>query len=206
MRGSDDRLVRSRGENRSWVHRLLSMVPASGGVAYPVAVNDRVHRLALYGFRRLPVRVRRALVRLGAPSHTVGAIVVIVHDDDQQVLLVRQSYRNGWGLPGGLLKRHEETQAAAVREACEEIGVTIETVGDPVVVVEPKAHRVDVVFLGRLPSGAGEPRPTSAEITDVRWFPMGRLPAMQHETMQAFAALERAGKLPSPFVAGAANL
>jgi 8-oxo-dGTP pyrophosphatase MutT (NUDIX family) len=66
----------------------------------------RLHRAALQLYRRLPVKARRRVVRTIAPAYTVGSICVIERGDGA-VLLVRLSYRNSWGLPGGLLKRGE---------------------------------------------------------------------------------------------------
>ncbi len=51
-----------------------------------------LHRVVLRGFRRLPRRVRRLIVRFGTPNYTVGAIC-LVEDDDGRLLLVRQAYR-----------------------------------------------------------------------------------------------------------------
>ena len=78
----------------------------------------RLHRAALQLFRRLPVKARRRVVRTIAPAYTVGSICVIERADGA-VLLVRLSYRNSWGLPGGLLKRGETPEAAARREVKE---------------------------------------------------------------------------------------
>lgn len=155
-----------------------------------------LHRLALKVFGALPRRVRRVLVRLGSPKYTVGAIC-IVRRDDGAILLVRHSYYRLWGTPGGLAKRHERPEVAAVRETGEEVGLRVELVGEPVVVVEPLPHRVDIVFLAR-PSPGQDPtsaRPTSPEIERTEWFTLDHLPPLQVETITALRALERSGLL-----------
>lgn len=155
-----------------------------------------VHRVALRVFGALPRRVRRGLVRLGSPKYTVGAIC-IVQRDDGAVLLVGHSYNRRWGTPGGLAKRHERPEMACVRETREETGLRVELVGEPVVVVEPVPHRVDVVFLAR-PAPGEDPssaRPSSAEIERCEWFPLDELPQLQVETVTAMRSLERSGLL-----------
>ncbi|HEX5946544.1 MAG TPA: hypothetical protein VFY82_09715, partial [Acidimicrobiales bacterium] len=55
-------------------------------------------RALLRVWRRIPRLMRRWIVRVIAPSFTVGAACVIERDDGA-ILLVRLVYRNGWGLP-----------------------------------------------------------------------------------------------------------
>ena len=50
------------------------------------------------------------MVRRITPSFTVGAACIIERDDGA-VLLVRQVYRRGWGMPGGLARRKEPDAA-----------------------------------------------------------------------------------------------
>jgi 8-oxo-dGTP diphosphatase len=69
-----------------------------------------VQRVLLLVWRRVPRLVRRWIVRLAAPSFTVGAACVIERDDGA-LLLVRLVYRDGWGLPGGLIKRSASTSS-----------------------------------------------------------------------------------------------
>lgn len=145
-------------------------------------------------------------MRLAAPMHTVGSICVVVSADDQSMLLVRQPYRTHWGLPGGLLKRREDTAAAAHREVREEVGVAISLVGEPVIVVEPAARRVDVVYMARVVGDEAAARPSSPEILAAEWHPVASLPTIQHETAQAIVALGRAGRLPESFAEPLASI
>ena len=149
-------------------------------------MDNPVYGLLLRAFGRLPRRVRRALIHLGAPSYSVGAMCIIDREDGD-VLLVRQSYRDGWAAPGGLLHRREEPEVGARREAKEEVGVEVDTLGEPLVIIDVKARRIDVVFRCRVqPPVPDVLAPDSVEIVEARWFPRDALPAMQKETAEAF--------------------
>lgn len=155
----------------------------------------RLHRLALQVFSLLPRVLRRGVVRLVAPKYTVGAICLIERSDGR-VLLVRQTYRNRWGLPGGLVARRESPAEAARREVAEEVGLDVELVGEPTVVVEPRLQRVDMVFRARPAPGADPDalRISTAEITTCEWFDPTSLPELQIETASALVSLARAAR------------
>lgn len=138
------------------------------------------------------------MVRTIAPAYTVGSICVIERSDGA-VLLARLSYRNSWGLPGGLLKRGETPAEAARREVREEATLDVELVGDPAVVVDADAQRVDVVFRARPASGVdpASARAASPEIVEVAWFPADDLPDLQFEASGALMALARRTVTPS---------
>jgi ADP-ribose pyrophosphatase YjhB (NUDIX family) len=152
-------------------------------------VNDRVHRTLLRLFRRLPNRLRLAAVHALNPSYTVGAMCAIRRDDGS-LLLVRHSYRPRWAIPGGLCRPREEVADGARREVREEVGLDVELVGEPAVVVDPYERRVDVVFAAR-PLDGTVAASASAEIVESRWFAPDHLPDLQHETVSALGALAR---------------
>ncbi len=158
---------------------------------------ERAHRVALRVFRRLPVRARRQVVRTIAPGYTVGAMCFIERADGA-LLLVRLSYRERWGVPGGLLRRGEAPEDAARREVREEVGLEVTLVGEPAVVVEAEPRRVDIIFRARPASGQAPDAavPSSPEITEVGWFPADALPQLQHETSSALVALARSSRSP----------
>jgi 8-oxo-dGTP diphosphatase len=167
-------------------------------------VFARAHRVLLKIYRRLPRWARRFVVRRTTPSFTVGAVCLIERDDGA-VLLVRQIYRRGWGVPGGLTRKAEEISDCARREVREEVGLHVELLGEPAVVVDPEPRRIDVVFRAR-PLADVDPadaRPCSPEIAEVRWFAPDDLPDLQHETVSALVALARLDNRPqgaSPLV------
>ncbi|MGI8937532.1 MAG: NUDIX hydrolase [Iamia sp.] len=147
------------------------------------------HLALLHVYRRLPRWLRLFVVHRMTPSFTVGSICVVERDDGA-LLLVRHSYRRRWGFPGGLANRGEEVADAARREAKEEVGLTIELLGEPAVVVDPDPRRVDIVFWARA-LRADEAAPDSPEIVELAWFAPDELPELQHEASSALAALAR---------------
>lgn len=147
--------------------------------------------LAIYG--RLPTLPRRWVVRTISPSFTVGSMVVVERSDGR-LLFVRQSYRAKWGVPGGLVKRREAAEEAAVREVYEEVGLRVELIGPPGVVIDPIPQRVDVIFRARpLPGKDLDALELcSPEIKAVEWFSPTDLPELQFETAGALVELARA--------------
>jgi 8-oxo-dGTP diphosphatase len=144
-------------------------------------------------YKRLPKGLRSILIRLGTPSFHVGAICVVERSDGH-MLLVRQSYRqDGWGFPGGLMRRGEDPGDAARRELHEELGIDVELQGLPVVVIDSPQRRVDAVFNARLSEGSAQPESTthSPEISEVRWFPPDALPELLPEATAALIQLGR---------------
>jgi 8-oxo-dGTP diphosphatase len=155
-------------------------------VADPVSPSARVrglwrrlvrkaYRTGLIGFGRMPHVVQRWAVRIASPSYTVGALLVLEHDG--HVLVLRQLHRVGWTLPGGLLTHGETPAQGVVREAGEELGLTIdldpETELPAATLVEPNSQRVDVIYHRRVDERPNV-RPTG-EAFRVDWRPIDEL-------------------------------
>ena len=158
----------------------------------------RLHRWALLVYKRLPTPLRRSAVRRLAPSFTVGAMCVIERADGR-VLLIRHLYRQRWGVPGGLLQRHESPADAARREVREEVGLDVRLIGEAAVQVDADPRRVDIVFRAQPvdDATADNVKPSSVEVIEARWFAPTEFPELQHETAQAIQALARASYSPS---------
>ncbi|MEK2473532.1 NUDIX hydrolase [Streptomyces noursei] len=59
--------------------------------------------------------------RMATPRMAAGALFF---DDQDQVLLVKPSYKPKWEIPGGYIERGESPLAACRREVEEELGIT----------------------------------------------------------------------------------
>ena len=66
-------------------------------------------------------RTRRAWWFVTRPV-SVGVLGLVV-DEEGRILLVEQTYRSGWYLPGGGVRRKEPLDDALARELREEVGV-----------------------------------------------------------------------------------
>jgi len=116
-----------------------------------------------------------------APAATsiVPSANVVVVNDDGGILLIRRSDNDNWALPGGAMDLGESLPDAAVRETAEETGVEVEITGLVGIYTDPRhvilytsdnevRQEFSVVFTARPVGGAPT---TSAESTEVRWFP-----------------------------------
>jgi len=82
------------------------------------------------------------------PVAHCGALVAL--HVDGKLLLIRNSYRRGWTLPGGGVEPGETSIEAATRELREELGLVVAIGGVPIVV-----------------TGAWEGRPETVDIFDL---------------------------------------
>jgi 8-oxo-dGTP pyrophosphatase MutT (NUDIX family) len=154
-------------------------------------MSDRALRSAIWLWQRSPNALRYAAVRCKSSPYRIGAMAYVT--DDERVLFVRQSYRDGWTLPGGMTARGEDVVACAVRETMEEVGLRIVAVSEPAVAIVTRRRRIETITPCRVAPGADPDavRATSPEIESVRWFPSGALPPMQSSTATALLALAR---------------
>ena len=93
----------------------------------------------------------------------------------KEVLLVRQSYMPGWFMPGGGVKRGETLEAAARREAMEEVGASLGTLrlmGTYTNFAEWKTDH-NIVFVADTFALSGR---SDHEVVEIRFFPLDQLP------------------------------
>ncbi|MEU6024463.1 MULTISPECIES: NUDIX hydrolase [unclassified Micromonospora] len=170
--------------------------------------SRRIGRAAVYQiFYRLPLPVRRRLVRLAVPKYIVGA-VTLVHDSEAEgagrLLLLRQPPGRGWSLPAGLLQRGENPAVGAARELHEEAGVRLPptrlTPATPNAVVHAKGW-VDMVFIAEVPASSTTLTVDGAEVFEAAWHPLDDLPKLTWPTARLLAYYDigpLAGQFPPP--------
>jgi 8-oxo-dGTP pyrophosphatase MutT (NUDIX family) len=110
----------------------------------------------------------------------VLGVRVLVADEDR-VLLVNHSYRDGWFLPGGMPEPGESLVAAARREVREETGIPVRDVallGIYSSLATPVSNHV-AVFTGQVEKTRTnlETSAQNPEVETVQWSDTDRLPA-----------------------------
>jgi ADP-ribose pyrophosphatase YjhB (NUDIX family) len=139
------------------------------------------------------LHLQRFLLR---PSvHGVRCVI----EQGGEVLLVRHTYGDRrWAFPGGLVRRSEEEVETARREIQEELGVAVDRLrllGRLEYGAPDRARHVTTAFACVLDSRS-RLRPDTAEIAELGWFPLDRLP---DDRLYGTAAIGRlAGRAPGP--------
>jgi len=109
------------------------------------------------------------------PAPTVDVIIAL--PGDRVVLVARRFPPLGWALPGGFVDEGETVEAAAVREALEETGLSVTLTDLLGVYSDPRRdarkHTMSTVFLGR---ASGEPR-GGDDASEARAFGWEALPS-----------------------------
>lgn len=144
-------------------------------------------------FYRLPLAVRRQLVRLAVPKYIVGA-VTLVHDAEAaapgRLLLLRQPPGKGWTLPAGLLQHREAPLVGAARELHEETGISLPLTEFQPAVPNAVVHLkgwVDMVFEVRVPASTTRLAVDGAEVYEAAWHRLDELPQLSTATARLLA-------------------
>lgn len=153
------------------------------------ALRTRVMAAAYPLFYRLPHRVRVRLVRLVAPTFTVGAVVLVTDTEAPgtgRLLLLHQPPGRGWSLPAGVLARGETPVEGALRELAEESGIRLRPEqlrqAVPNALVHHHGRWVDLVFEAAVPASRTTLAVDGAEVLEAAWHPIDDLPPLTRPT------------------------
>ena len=136
---------------------------------------------------RLAYALYRVYLWIARPL-TLGVRVMMIQEG--RVLLIRQTYLDGWFLPGGGIEKGETLEQAARREVREEVQGDLRTMvlfGVYSSFDESKNDHTVVYFSDDFVLGGGHDR----EVAEIRFFPLDALPAglrpAQREKLQEYA-------------------
>lgn len=127
---------------------------------------------------RLAFVLARCYWKLTQPI-SLGVCAIVLSAEGDKVLLVRHSYRRGWMLPGGGVKRGENALDAIKRELREEIGIICTE--EPELLSPPMYGRIDgkhdhkLIFAVRH-WNRSQNFHSSIEIEESQFFPLADLP------------------------------
>lgn len=115
------------------------------------------------------------MVKIGQTSFRV-TVAAILFDDQRRILLLDHVFRgkNRWGVPGGFINNGEQPEEALRRELREEVSIEIDDVGLLFVRTLSDIRQVEIYHRARV---IGDPKPSSIEIKQARWFDINELPA-----------------------------
>lgn len=142
--------------------------------------------LQVRAYRLLPRSLQVRAVRHATPNFTVGSIVLLTSTGDD-LLLTRTTYRNGWLPPGGFVRRGETPLQAATREVREELGLDLAIRPHHRVAFDVRRQGVTFLSVAVVPPGTTV-QPRSAELQEVRWFPLDDLPPLPNEYSEGILA------------------
>ena len=126
-------------------------------------------------WRRLPRFVRLRASKLGQARFTV-TVAAMLFDEHRQILLLEHVFRadRGWGVPGGFVNQDEQPEQALRRELREEVSIEIADVKLLFIRTLSRIKQVEIYYRARV---IGEPKPSSFEIKQAKWFPVDKLPS-----------------------------
>lgn len=118
---------------------------------------------------------------------TLG-VTAVVTNDKGEVLLVRHTYRKGWFLPGGGVKRGESIEQALRRELFEEVGIKLLD-DKPELFFGPYYRKFngkhDHVFCYKVKNWEGAPSGVpNLEVAEAKFFAPTEIPSLTGELTQ----------------------
>jgi 8-oxo-dGTP diphosphatase len=115
----------------------------------------------------------------GAPGGPELLVLAFIFAENHMLLLKRgiPPYAGRWAPPGGFVEPYETTEAAAIRETAEEVGIRLELERLIPFAISSLSliNQVYVTYLIKLDRMV-EPQPCAPEALDARWFPERAFP------------------------------
>ena len=116
----------------------------------------------------------------------MAGVRAAIFNEQGELLLVRHAYgRRDWNVPGGGIEQSESPIAAAVREVWEETGLRVRASHLIGLYSIPVMGNLTSFFHMETVEGGAVGNADPAEVTDIGWFPLDRLPELMHPAVRA---------------------
>ena len=146
-------------------------------------------------WRILPMWFHVLAMRMFRPKFR-ASVAAMVFDEQGRILLFKHTYRKfEWGIPAGGLEYNEQPADAIVREFFEETGMQIQIEKLLTAVSAREDHHISMIYLCKNLSGKFK---ESHEISEMKYFPVDKLPAMMlsaEKELIKWAAKEKRNEL-----------
>lgn len=132
------------------------------------------HRPCSCGGRTARSSLQRSEAFFATLPYKVVAASVVCRDDQGRLLIVHDTFKGHWTIPGGVVDADEDPRSGAVREAWEEAGVRVSADVVLGVFAASWPDRIVLVY-SAAPLAGVEHRNTpihAHEIGDVAWVPL----------------------------------
>ena len=143
---------------------LFALLSASAFVLFPGL------KYSLY--KILPPDIRWDISYAVSDKFLIGMVYFV--ENNGQLLLVKHSYQDKWGLPGGWVNKNESFKQSAQRELREELGIGLTNIEVLEVHKIPNSRVVDIAIRGELKNRDITLR--DGEVAEYRFFSKDALP------------------------------
>jgi 8-oxo-dGTP diphosphatase len=149
------------------------------------------------------------VTKFDKPSVTVDTLIFTIDNDELKIVLVKRTadpFKDRWAIPGGFVQMQENLEQAAIRKLVDETGITdvyleqLYTFGDPK--RDPRTRVITVAYMALAPFRSVTYR-KGQEISEVKWFSVGKLPPMafDHKQIVLYALKRLQKKIDSSLLA-----
>lgn len=119
---------------------------------------------------------KRSIVYKDGKSKLLSMGSTCVIFEGNKVLLVRGKGGTKFKFPGGHIDDEETIRQSAVREAKEELGVSVEVYGEPFFYLFKLDESTDIILINYLAKIVSGVPSTNSEIEEIDWFDTDNLP------------------------------
>lgn len=135
-------------------------------------VVSLIRKILFSTYKVLPVNIRYFISQLFTDKFSVGMVAFVIKNNE--ILLLKHSYQNSWGLPGGWMQKGEELTQTMEREIQEELNILAKVVDIFEIKSVLKRPIIDVAVVCHYVSG--KIKEDQVEVEKATFFPIDALP------------------------------